>query len=276
MDFSSVRTKATAYFMVSIDVDLKWAYWLYPDMKIKIARMLQNHEDVAIAAIDSILRLLETYKVPATWAIVGKLFYEHPEIVDKIRGTTIQHEIGYHSFSHILFSESSRQAAKTELDEGLKIEDDFGVNFKSFVFPENMIGHVDLLRQYRYLIYRGPNNAGKSVGQDLLIRAKNFAAGKFVAPPVEPIWKDGIWEIPTSMMFYDLPYYQTLSLRAKKGIEKAIAVGNTFHLFLHPQDVLLDPKLLDRFDTVLQFVNAETEENQLSSITMGDFALALR
>jgi hypothetical protein len=40
--------------------------------------------------------------------------------------------------------------------------------------------------------------------------------------------------------------------------------------------VLLDPQLLDRFEKVLQFVNAETEKNQLSSITMGDLALALR
>jgi peptidoglycan/xylan/chitin deacetylase (PgdA/CDA1 family) len=264
-----------AYFIVSIDTELKWAYRFHPDKKV--ARMLQNHEDTAIAAIDSILQLLETYKVPATWAIVGKLFYEHPEIVDKIRGMTIEHEIGYHSFSHIRFSESSRQAAKIELDEGLKIQDEFGVDFKSFVFPENEIGHVDLLRQYGYTIYRGPNNAGKSVGASLLVRALNFAPSKIVAPPVEPIWKDVIWEIQSSMMLFDLPYFQkTLSLRAKKGIEKAIAVGNTFHLSIHPEDVLREPKMLDRFEKVLQFVNAETEEDQLSSITMGDFASALR
>ena len=260
--------------MVSIDTELKYAYSFHPDLKI--VRMLQNHEDIAIAAIDRILQLFETYKVPATWALVGKLFYEHSEIVDKIRGTTIQHEIGYHSFSHIRFSESSRQAAKTELDEGLKIQDEFGVDFKSFVFPENKIGHVDLLHQYGYVIYRGANRAGESIGKPLFVRAKNFAASKIVAPPVKPLWKDGIWEIQSSMMFYDSPYFQTLILRAKKGIRKAIATGNTFHMFIHPQDVLLDPKLLDRFEKVLQFVNAETGENRLRSITMGDLALALR
>jgi peptidoglycan/xylan/chitin deacetylase (PgdA/CDA1 family) len=262
------------YFVVSIDTEMKYAYRSYPDLKI--ARMLQNHEDIALAAIDKILQLFETYKVPATWALVGKLFYEHSEIVDKIRGTTVQHEIGYHSFSHIRFSESSRQAAKTELDEGLKIQDEFGVDFKSFVFPENKIGHVDLLHQYGYVIYRGANRAGESIGKPLVVRAKNFAVSKIVALPVKPLWKDGIWEIQSSMMFYDLPYFQTLSLRAKKGIRKAIAVGNAFHIYIHPQDVLLDPKLLDRLEKVLLFVNAETEENRLSSITMGDLALVLR
>jgi peptidoglycan/xylan/chitin deacetylase (PgdA/CDA1 family) len=259
--------------MVSIDTELKYAYRFHPDLKI--VRMLQNHEDTAIAAIDRILQLCETYKVPATWALVGKLFYEYSEIVDRIRRTTVQHEIGYHSFSHIRFSESSRQAAKTELDEGLKIQEEFGVDFKSFVFPENKIGHVDLLREYGYVIYRGANMAGKSIGKPLLVRAKNFAVNKIVAPPVTPHWKDGIWEIQSSMIFYDSPYFQTLSLRAKQGIRKAIAVGNTFHMFIHPQDVLLDPKLLDRFEKVLQFVSAETVEKRLSSITMGDLALAL-
>ncbi|MGZ4886056.1 MAG: hypothetical protein ACXV5C_12100, partial [Halobacteriota archaeon] len=71
------------YFMVSIDTELKYAYRFYPDLKI--VRMLQNHEDTAIAAIDTILQLCETYKVPATWALVGKLFYEYSEILDKIR-----------------------------------------------------------------------------------------------------------------------------------------------------------------------------------------------
>jgi peptidoglycan/xylan/chitin deacetylase (PgdA/CDA1 family) len=259
--------------MVSIDTELKYAYTLHPDLKI--VKMLQNHEDTAIAAIDRMLQLFETYNVPATWALVGKLFYEYPEIVDKIRGTTVLHEIGYHSFSHIRFSESSRQAAKTELDEGLKIQDEFGVDLKSFVFPENRIGHVDLLNEYGYVIYRGANMAGKSVNKPLLVRAKNFAVSKLVAPPIKPVWKDGIWEIQSSMIFYDSPYFQTLSLRAKQGIREAIAVGNTFHMFIHPQDVLLDPKLLDRFEKVLQFVSAETGENRLSSITMGDLALAL-
>jgi hypothetical protein len=47
-----------------------------------VARMLQNHEQKAIAAIRSHFELLETYEVPATRAFVGKLFFEHPDVVD--------------------------------------------------------------------------------------------------------------------------------------------------------------------------------------------------
>ena len=255
--------------MISIDTELKWGFRFHPEKQL--ARMLQNHEHSAIAAIHSLLELFEIYEVPATWAIVGKLFVERPEIINEIRGTTIKHEVGYHSWSHIRFAESSRTAAKMELDEGLKIEEEFGIDFKSFVFPENKIGHVDLLREYGFLIYRGPNSAGRSVNKSLPIRAKNFALFKIIAPPVEPRWKETIWEIPSSMMFYDLPYFQTLTFRAKQGIKKAIEAASTFHLFIHPEDALLDPKLLDRLEKVLQFVKTKAEKKELHPITMDDF-----
>jgi peptidoglycan/xylan/chitin deacetylase (PgdA/CDA1 family) len=262
-----------AYFMVSIDTELKWGYRFYQDTKM--ARILQDNEDTVIRVIDDLLHLFEVHVIPVTWAIVGKLFFEHPEILMKIRESEIEHEIGYHSFSHIRFSEVSCAAAKTELDQGLKIEEEFGIDLRSFVFPENQIGHVDLLQQYGYSIYRGPNNAGKSLNKRLSVRAKNLAVRKIVAPPVEPSWRGTIWEIPSSMMFYDAPYFQTLAFRAKQGIRKAIKASNTFHLFLHPEDALHDKKLLNRLETVLRFVKMETEKRELCSITMGDFADAM-
>jgi peptidoglycan/xylan/chitin deacetylase (PgdA/CDA1 family) len=262
-----------AYFMVSIDTELRWGYRFHQDKRM--ARIVQDNEYKVIRAIDAFLCLFEVYEVPVTWAIVGKLFFEHPEILTKIRKSEIEHEIGYHSFSHIRFSEASRAAAEMELEQGLRIEDDFGIDLRSFVFPENMIAHVDLLQEYGYSIYRGPNNAGKSVNKGLSVRARNFAFRKIVAPPVEPRWRDTIWEIPSSMLFYDAPYFQTLAFRATQGIRKAIKATSTFHLFLHPEDTLQDPKLLDRLEKVLQFVKTETEKKELCSITMGDFAQAI-
>lgn len=255
------------FFIASIDVELSWGYRSYPDHQT--ARLLQNNEDKVITAINTLLGLFEKFQVPATWAIVGKLFYEHPELLTSIRESAIKHEIGYHSFSHIRFSEASRVAAETELEEGLKIEDEFDVNFRSFIFPENRIGHVDLLNGYGFLIYRGP---GRNVKGSLPIRAKNFAVHKLVAPPVEPRWRDTIWEIPSSIWFYEVSPFQTLTFRAKQGIKKAIEEDSTFHLFLHPEDALRDPKLLDRFERVLHFVKTEAEKKELHPITMGDFA----
>jgi peptidoglycan/xylan/chitin deacetylase (PgdA/CDA1 family) len=259
-----------AFFIVSIDTELKWGYRFYP--ATKMARVLQDREEEAISCIGAFLDLFEKYSVPATWAVVGKLFYEHPELLASIRESGIEHEIGYHSFSHIRFSQVSRATAEKELKEGLKIQDEFGVRFRSFVFPENMIGHVDLLREYGFSIYRGPNNAGASVNKSLPVRAKNFALFRIVAPPVEPHWKDTIWEIPSSMQFHDVSFFQKLlTFKAKQGIKKAMEAGCTFHMFLHPENALIDPKLLDRLEKVLQFVKTEAEKKELLPVTMGDF-----
>jgi peptidoglycan/xylan/chitin deacetylase (PgdA/CDA1 family) len=260
-----------ASFIVSIDTELKWGYRLYPTAKL--ARLLQAHEEKAIGSIGSFLDLFDKYSIPATWAVVGKLFYEHPELAESISESGTEHEIGYHSFSHIRFSQVSRAVAERDLKEGLKIQDDFGLKFRSFVFPENMIGHVDLLGEYGYAIYRGPNNAGASVNKSLPIRAKNFALFRIVAPAVEPSWKETIWEIPSSMQFHDISVFKTLiTFKAKHGIKKAMEAGCAFHIFLHPENALIDPKLLDRLENVLQFVKAEAEKKELRPITMGDFA----
>jgi hypothetical protein len=74
------------------------------------------------------------------------------------------------------------------------------------------------------------------------------------------------------MAFYDETFHQTLSFRAKQGTRRAIKAASTFHLYLHPEDALQDPKLLDRLEMVLRFVKTETDKKELCPITMGDFA----
>jgi peptidoglycan/xylan/chitin deacetylase (PgdA/CDA1 family) len=104
--------------------------------------------------IDTLLNLFEQHKIPATWAVVGHLFLDHCEkedgiphkdmprskedwyssdpctdikrdplyygkdIVEKILSNRIEHEISYHSFSHVAFSECSKEVAEAEIKEG--------------------------------------------------------------------------------------------------------------------------------------------------------------
>jgi peptidoglycan/xylan/chitin deacetylase (PgdA/CDA1 family) len=260
-------------FIISVDTELAWGFRFYP--AAALAKVLQNNEEKVMNVIDAFLALFEKYSVAATWAVVGKLFYEHPEIVMRVRESSVEHEIGYHSFSHIRFSQVSRADAEIELKEGLQIQDEFGIRFRAFVYPENMIGHVDLLPEYGFSIYRGPNNAGANVNKILPIRVKNHILFRIIAPTVQPRWRDTIWEIPSSMQLDDdlAPY--TTVFRAKQGIKKAIETGSTFHILFHPEGALLRPELLDRLEKVLQLVKIKAEKKELAPITMGDFAEAL-
>lgn len=256
------------YFIISMDIELKYGYHFYPQHKMY--RILQKEEYKAIKAIYDLLNLFEKYNIPVTWAVIGRLFLEHPEIIEKILSSPIGHEIGYHSFSHIRFSECTSETAEDEIKEGVKLAKDFGITLRSFVFPENKIEHLDILRKYGFQIYRGANLAGKNVGKILPIRLVNFALSKIVPPPVEPIWKNGILEIPSSMMFYDTLFPHTLVLRAKMGIKKAIKEKKIFHIFMHPEDLMLEPTLFNKLEKVLKFVARNRQENKLEVITMGD------
>lgn len=298
-------------FMISIDVELLWGHMPSPskDLIAMISKAGYGREP-----IDSLLSIFDKYEIPATWAVVGHLFLDHcikedgvahkdmprfqqnwyefdpctdikraplyygKDIVEKILSTRVSHEIGYHSFSHVPFSECSREVAEVEIKEGVRLTKELGINLKSFVFPKNMIGHVDVLKEYGFEIYRGRN---LRIGKDhpsLLYRVGRVAVNEALARPVEPRWKDGIWEIPSCMFFRDplLPF--SLLPRAKHGINKMIvnfsglSPNKVFHIFLHPEDLLLDPRLLKRLDRLCTFILEKREKDMIQVNTMGELA----
>ena len=239
-------------FIISLDTELIWGYVAYPSLK-EVSLMKADKENVR-GCIDTLLNLFEKHNIPATWAVVGHLFLDHCEkengiphrnmprfradwyssdpctdiqrdplyygkdIVEKILSNRIEHEIGYHSFSHVIFSECSREVAKAEIKVGGKLAKEFGITLKSFVFPNNNIGHVDVLKEYGFKIYRGGNLGRGNINQNILIRVFNFGINKIIAQPAEPKWMDGIWEIPTSVLFCDPQFKFSVLPRAKIGL----------------------------------------------------------
>jgi hypothetical protein len=98
------------------------------------------------------------------------------------------------------------------------------------------------------------------------------AMDKTMPPPVEPKWRDGIWEIPSSLVFWDTRFPFTLLPRAKMGILRAIRSNRVFHIFLHPHNLLSQPSLGRELDKLLAFLSEKREEGKLSVATMGGLA----
>ena len=299
-------------FIMSLDTELLWGYAGYPSNEV-ISLMKSDAKKVR-GCIDILLNLFQKHNIPATWAVVGHLFLDHcdcedgvphkdmprfkedwyssdpctdikrdplyygKDIVEKILSSRIEHEIGYHSFSHVVFSECSQEVAEAEIKKGVKLAEEFGITFKSFVFPENKIGHVDILKKYGFKIYRGYNLAGKSVGKSLPVRTINFAQSKIVPFLVEPIPKlgGGIWELPSSMTLPDPSFRFTLALRAGLGVRKAIKENKILHVFLHPHSLLMYPSLKDDLDKFLGIVAKKRDEERIEVMTMGELASHLK
>ena len=297
-------TKPT--FIIGLDVELLWGAVLYPTLEG--VSLLKNDSKKGRGCIDTLLNLFERHNIPATWAVVGHLFLDHCEcedgiphkdmprfkedwyssdpctdiqrdplyygkdIVGKILSNRIEHEIGYHSFSHVVFSECNREVAEAEIKEGVKLAKEFGIIFKSFVFPEGKFGHIDILKENGFKIYRGENLGRHDPNQSFLIRKFNGGINKMIAPPAEPKWRDGIWEIPSSMFFCDPQIKPSVLPRAKLGLYRAIRSKKMFHIFLHPHNLLLYPSLKDDLDKFLAVVAKKRAEGKIEVMTMGEFA----
>ena len=296
-------------FIISIDTELLWGYAAYPSQEA--VSLMKNDSKKVRGCINTLLNLFKKHNIPATWAVVGHLFLDHCEcedriphkdmprfkedwyssdpctdiqkdplyygkdIVEEILSNQIEHEIGYHSFSHVVFSECDREVAEAEVKEGIRLAKEFGIALKSFVFPENKIGHVDVFKENGFKIYRGENLGRYDPNQSVLIRKFNGGIDKMIAPLAEPKWMDGIWEIPSSMMFCDPQIKFSVLPRAKIGLYRAIKSKKVFHIFLHPHDLLTYSSLKDDLDKFLSFVAKKRNEGKIEVMTMGTFAEVL-
>jgi peptidoglycan/xylan/chitin deacetylase (PgdA/CDA1 family) len=286
-------------FILSVDFELLWGYVLYP--KDQAVGLLLRDETKGRSSALALLNILDRHGLPATWATVGNLFldpeqthpglpsaahvgllgqvdrrlFHAPDVIETIRRSSTGHEIAYHSFSHVRFSECTPDIALRELRAGVRVAAERGLTLRSFVFPENKLGHTGLLQQAGFLIYRGRNLGGRGVEQGLGARVKSLVTRRITAPAVAPIWRDGLWEVPGSMRFGDYLRPFTVVSRATRGLRAAIRHNMIFHPWLHPQDLLLDPGLASRLDTFLALVAAKRERGEIKVMTMGELATVL-
>src|SRR3989442_4746653 len=76
-------------------------------------------------------------------------FWYAPDVIQSIRESPVDHEIGTHSFSHIDFSPSYSDPVlvRREIEESATAMQRFGISPKSLVYPFNKMGHpyLDLL-----------------------------------------------------------------------------------------------------------------------------------
>lgn len=302
-----MEDKAT--FIISLDTEMLWGFVVNPANKhLPIVKEKGDHYR---EIIDFLLNLFERYRIPATWAFVGHLFLDHckkedgiphknmprfrgdwydldpctniykdplwygRDILDKVLSSPVEHEIGYHSFSHVPFTECSREVAQAEVDEGIRLAEEFGIELKSFVFPQNRVAHVDILKQNGFRIFRGRNSVHGNINQRFITRYFNGALDKTVALSVEPKWRNGIWEISSSMFFCDPRYHFTLLPRAKIGLEMAIRQKKVFHIFLHPHNLLVYDALKKDLEKFLAYASKRRAQGKLDITTMGEFAARL-
>jgi peptidoglycan/xylan/chitin deacetylase (PgdA/CDA1 family) len=168
-------------------------------------------------------------------------------LIEKIRECPVPQEIGSHSFSHVIFGDRgcSRETAGSELKACVRAAEQMGLRLRSFSFPRNRVGHLDLLTNHGFICYRGPEPRWyQSSRLPEIIRRIGHLWDVLVVkepPVVEPrAVSDGIVEVPGSYVLLPIHGWRRLIpvswrvRRALKGLDAAVREGRVFHLWAHP------------------------------------------
>ncbi|MCW4010399.1 MAG: polysaccharide deacetylase family protein [Candidatus Bathyarchaeota archaeon] len=156
--------------------------------------------DIEERALPVFLGAFNEFEVPATFALRGQIteFAQvAQEIVDKLLDSPVKHDIGAHGYTHRNFQALSREEAQEELEKiavGLR---KFTVSPKSFVFPRNMVQHLDLLEKFNYRCYR--ESAGSPLGDGMYIEKRgnlyNVHPSLYLNLSVTPMILDWILDV---------------------------------------------------------------------------------
>ncbi|MDP2624840.1 MAG: polysaccharide deacetylase family protein [Candidatus Peregrinibacteria bacterium] len=306
-------------FVLSLDLELKWGSFDHGADLAKYGFDRTRHY------VNELLRMLNRYKIPTTFAIVGHLFLnncdtkkgiKHPEIiranhtwydqdwfsqdpstdraadpdwygddiVEKIRNASPEHEIASHSFSHAIFGDSgcSEEAAASEIKACVKLAEEWGIELKSFVFPRNKVGYLDILKEYGFTNYRGLDPTWFK-----FFKGKMFRIGYLldfilmITPPCsDPILeKNGLVNIPGSQIYLSrlgfrkyIPMWMRTK-KVKKGIDRAIKEGKIFHFWFHPFNLCIDgEKMMEGLEEIFKYVSKKREDGRLEVRTMDSIA----
>ncbi|MFC3958313.1 polysaccharide deacetylase family protein [Halovivax cerinus] len=284
--------------VISIDAELGWGFH---DLRRVPAGRVEN----ARWGWESTHELLDRYDVPATWAVVGHLLLEEcdgrhldhptppgwferertvwadrpdlrfaPDLVDRIVDSSVEHELAAHSFSHVLFGddETTPAIARAECRRSKAVAAEWGLDFDSFVFPRNDVGHRDALAETGFSVYRGRTSLPEGASSVLSTLARDESL--LVEPQLD---RHGLVDVPASVFLFGFEgairraaqriWSDPMVELARRGIDQAAASDGLFHLWLHPNN-LTTPADVDRLERVLEHVTHRRADGQLRVETM--------
>jgi len=293
-------------FVLSLDTELAWG---------KHDLRSYSHLSDWHARRENVRRMLEAFdrfSMPVTWALVGHLFldgcdgrHEHPsypqgwfdqdpgtdlardplwygaDIVEQIRAAAVSHDIGLHSFSHVVFSEVSAECAAVDAQRAVDVARAGGVEPLSFVFPRDRVGHIEALREAGVAIFRRPTTEWY---RELPVPAKLKKLMRecfFAAPARAAVLRregDGFHSVTTSMNLCGWGRMRgaakSLYCRAKlRKIRLSLRVaardGRIVHLAAHPHN-FADAEDIAYLERVLQLVDAHVQRGTIVVKTMAE------
>lgn len=293
--------------VISVDAELGWGFH---DQADPPAERIESAREGWRRLLD----LFERYRVPATWAVVGHLFLDDcdgahadhpappewfererstwrdrpdvrfgPDLVGNLLGSAVDHDVGSHTYSHVVFDEPwvDRAVVSAELEAANEVAAAAGVENRSFVFPRNKVGFREVLADHGFAAYRGERDIPDSA---LLHTAEKFAAaadGRWIRIVEPTVDEYGLVDVPPSMFLFGVDgrlrdvaesvWTDPVVAAVDRGLRRVAEEPGVFHLWLHPNNLTAD-RDVDRMAAVLELIDRGRQEFALEVETMADVA----
>jgi peptidoglycan/xylan/chitin deacetylase (PgdA/CDA1 family) len=161
-----------------------------------------------------LIKLFEDIEVPVTFAFRGQLFDVDTHLPRLVKHSSLKHEIGSHGYFHRAFTGLSHDEANEELRMTSRAMKKLDVFPRSFVFPRNMIAHLDLLRKYGYVCYRG---LGGLIRDGMYVRRDS----------------NGLHDVHPSLF---IGWLKDTAF-AMRIVDQCVSKKLPFHVWFHPKDL---------------------------------------
>jgi len=200
-------------------------------------------------AIPHILGVLEYLEVPATFAVRGQLVETDSLLIERIRQSSVKHDIGAHGYYHRAFTSLSHSEAENELEMIFAGMKEFNLEPKSFVFPKAKVAHLGLLEEYGYKCYRGCGN----------YRCDGMYIRKHA----------NLYDVHPSFFLGSSPY----SIYINKMIDISIKHRTPFHIWFHAWDLgstvqSIQKKIARTLQPLLRYAREKNQTGELTIETM--------
>lgn len=288
--------------VISVDAELGWGFHDFADPP-------SNPIEYARTGWRRLVGMLDEYRLPATWGIVGHLFLEgcdghhadHPApsgwferereewadrpelrfgrgLIETVESSRVDHELANHSFSHVLFRDDiSPELARADVVQSHVAA---GRDFDSFIYPRNIVGHRDQLAAEGYTCYRGaaPHVTMEHSGR-VWKMVRLLGGTSLLATPT--IDEYGLVNVPASLFLFSFEGVarafsewvigDPVVRQVRAGIDEAARTGGMFHVWLHPNNIWYDHHA-HRLREVFGMIASARAEDRITVEPMGEVA----